>query len=95
MWNFYWDILPYHWLSPYVNVGIGLSKLKYHSDDISGLSRNSFDTTRLTWAAGGGFTVKLTNRWNIDLGYRYYDMGSLRNADIAVQEFYAGVRYIF
>ena len=96
MWNFYWDILPYHWLSPYVNVGIGLTKIKYNSEDVvSGKIRNHFDTTKFTMAAGGGFTVKLTNRWNVDLGYRYYDMGSLRNADLNAQEFYAGVRYIF
>ena len=96
MWNFYWDILPYHWLSPYINVGIGLTKLKYYSEAVSsGTINNSFDTTHFTMAAGGGFTIKLTNRWNVDLGYRYYDMGKLDNADLSVQEFYAGVRYIF
>ena len=97
MWNFYWDILPYHWLSPYINVGIGLTKVKYYGADSGGTGyvRNQFDSTRFTMAAGGGFTIKLTNRWNVDLGYRYYDMGKLNNSDLAAQEFYAGVRYIF
>ena len=96
MWNFYWDILPYHWLSPYINVGIGLTKIKYYSvDPASGIDRFQADATRFTMAAGGGFTIKLTNRWNVDLGYRYYDMGKLKSADITAQEFYAGVRYVF
>lgn len=94
MWNFYWDILPYHWLSPYINVGIGLTKVKYHSQDNEKIE-NHFDTTHFTMSIGGGFTIKVTNRWNVDLGYRYYDMGSLKNADLTAQEFYAGVRYVF
>lgn len=96
MWNFYWDILPYHWLSPYINVGIGLSKIKYLAvDGLSDTERNRFDTTHFTMSAGAGFTIKVTNRLNVDLGYRYYDMGNLKNADLTAQEFYAGVRYVF
>lgn len=94
MLNFYWDILPYNWLTPYVDLGLGFSKVKYHSIAL-GTVRNSFDTTRFTWAIGGGLSLKMTNRWNIDVGYRYYDMGRLEKADISAQEVYVGTRYIF
>ena len=94
MMNFYWDILPYNWLTPYVDFGLGFSKVKYFSKALNRV-RYSFDSTRFTWAVGGGLSLKMTNRWNIDVGYRYYDMGRMGKADVTAQEVYVGTRYIF
>ena len=30
-----------------------------------------------------------------DSGYRYYDMGSIKHADVTAHEIYTGLRYVF
>lgn len=99
MLNAYYDILPYYWISPYVGAGIGLTQLKYSAyDKASGnvdTTDGNYKPLNFTWSVGGGLSVKVTNRLNVDLGYRYYDMGGLRHADIDAQEVYGGVRYVF
>lgn len=102
MLNGYWDLAPFHWLSPYIGAGIGLTTMKY-SDTYSiagekysvtgGLK--GYNPTKFTWSVGGGLTLKVTNRFNIDAGYRYYDMGSIKEADITAHEIYGGLRYVF
>jgi opacity protein-like surface antigen len=44
---------------------------------------------------GAGVTVKVTNRINVDAGYRYYDIGSFGHEDVTLQEVYGGLRYVF
>ena len=102
MWNNYIDFAPYYWLSPYAGVGLGFTKMKFDSR-----SCNAFGTcddnnawfnhtpTKFTWTLGGGLTVKVTNRFNVDAGYRYYDMGSIHKMDVHAHEIYGGVRYVF
>ena len=102
MWNNYIDFAPYYWLSPYAGVGLGFTKMKFDSH-----SCNAFGTcddnnawfnhtpTKFTWTLGGGLTVKVTNRFNVDAGYRYYDMGSIHKMDVHAHEIYGGVRYVF
>lgn len=102
MLNGYFDLAPYHWITPYVGAGIGYSKLKYSSsysaagETISGLHH---DKNKFTWSVGGGLSVKVTNRFNVDAGYRYYDFGDLKQGDektgVKAHEFYGGVRYVF
>lgn len=96
MWNNYIDILPYEWISPYVGAGLGYTKLKYSSKDLtSGEHLASDKKTNFTWSLGAGVTVKVTNRINVDAGYRYYDIGSFGHEDVTLQEFYGGLRYVF
>lgn len=102
MWNNYIDFAPYHWISPYAGVGLGFTKMKYTSkthtdfgeviDNTDGWNNKP---TKFTWSLGGGLTVKVTNRFNVDAGYRYYDMGSIRHMDVTAHEVYGGVRYVF
>ena len=59
------------------------------------VENGNYKPTRLTWSVGGGLSVKVTNRFNVDAGYRYYDMGSIKHADITAHEIYTGLRYVF
>ncbi len=98
MLNGYFDFAPYRWFTPYVSAGIGLTKLKYKdvdSDGMSGTTNGNYSPTRFTWSVGGGLSVKVTNRFNVDAGYRYYDMGSIKHADVTAHEICTGLRYVF
>lgn len=96
MLNVYYDLLPYNWWTPYVGAGIGLTQLKYRAfDKTSGGSNGDYDPMKFTWSVGAGLSLKVTNRFNVDAGYRYYDMGSIKSSDVTAQEIYAGVRYVF
>mgnify|MGYP002534793143 CR=1 FL=1 len=53
------------------------------------------DDDSFTWSLGAGISAKLTNRLNLDVGYRYYDMGELADGDIHNHEVYGGLRYVF
>ena len=102
MLNGYFDFAPYRWFTPYVSAGIGFTKMKYNdvytfpdgSSD-TGTSNGNYNPTRFTWSVGGGLSVKVTNRFNVDAGYRYYDMGSIKHADVTAHEIYTGLRYVF
>jgi opacity protein-like surface antigen len=102
MLNGYIDLAPYRWFTPYINAGIGFTKLKYSDGYIfpdgskdSKTHDGNYGPTRFTWSVGGGLSIKVTNRFNVDAGYRYYDMGSIKSADITAHEVYGGIRYVF
>lgn len=99
MLNAFYDFMPDHWWSPYVNAGLGLTQLKYSNiDPNNGYDRTemgNYDPLNFTWSVGAGLSLKVTNRLNVDAGYRYFDMGGIRHADITAQELYGGIRYVF
>lgn len=98
MWNNYYDILPYHWWSPYLGIGLGYTKERMAQRN-NIVQTAGFKKTKFTWSLGGGLSLKVTNRLNFDLGYRYYDMGKPKGMGktypIDAQEVYAGIRYVF
>ncbi len=94
----YYDFFPYYWFSPFVNAGIGYtrSKLAFRNSTVDtnyNIKENAF-----TWSLGAGITAKVTNRFNVDLGYRYYDMGELSTfngkTNLEDHEVYLGLRYV-
>ena len=100
MLNAYWDFMPYHWWSPYINAGIGLSQLKVNAVDTQmpqmGVADFAENTTKFSWSLGAGLSLKVTNRLNVDAGYRYFDLGRMGSADNdTAQEIYGGIRYVF
>jgi len=104
MWNHFVDFLPYNWWSPYVGAGIGFTKMKYNDKYTNtGINPVVIDytdgynssPTKFTWSVGAGLTLKVTNKFNVDVGYRYYDMGSIHKMDVKANEFYGGLRYVF
>ena len=56
--------------------------------------------TNFTWSLGGGVGILITRHTNLDLGYRYLNMGRIKAEDgtkyeITNQEYYIGLRYTF
>ena len=102
MLNGYIDFAPYHWITPYVGAGIGYTKYKFKDQVVTdGVSeKTSLSKTNFTWSVGGGLSIKVTNRFNVDAGYRYYDMNKFKytngyKRDLTAQEVYGGIRYVF
>ena len=94
----YYDFFPYSWFTPFVDAGIGWANHKLTmSYPVSGV-KFKMDDDSFTWSLGAGISAKLTNRLNLDVGYRYYDMGDLDEfngkTSVTDQEVYVGVRYI-
>ena len=94
----YYDFFPYSWFTPFVNAGIGYTKnkLRIHNNTVDvGYSAKGND---FTWSLGAGISAKITNRWNMDLGYRYNDMGDLDTlngkTEVDAHEVYVGARYV-
>ncbi len=67
--NFYYDFDMGHRITPYVGVGVGFA---HH--DISGDDTSDSDTS-FAWALMAGVDIDLRDRWKLDIGYRYLDMG--------------------
>ena len=93
MFNVFYDFSPYTWFTPYLQAGIGVTNLKYkfHYDGGS----DSYKENNFTWVLGGGISAKMTNRLNIDVGYRYFDMGKVGDGKVHNEEIYGGIRYVF
>jgi len=94
----YYDFFPYSWFTPFVNAGVGYTRNKLNfRNRIVNVSYTAKDNN-FTWSLGAGLSAKLTNRWNLDVGYRYYDMGELSEhkgkTDVDDHEIYAGLRYV-
>lgn len=96
MFNVYWDLAPYSWFTPYLNAGIGWSELEYTFtyDEANG-GTDSYKKDRFTWSVGAGLSAKMTNRLNLDVGYRYFDFGKLGDGQVHDHEIYGGLRYVF
>lgn len=101
MLNGYIDLAPYSWFTPYVGAGVGFTKLKLNEGNNMDDEAWKVSKSKFTWSVGGGLSIKVTNRFNVDAGYRYYDMGSIKGYtgreknDITAQEVYGGIRYVF
>ena len=98
MWNVYYDVLPYNWWSPYVGAGLGYTKVRFFQSN-GFFASEDWDRTKFTWSLGGGLSLKVTNRLNFDLGYRFYNMGKPKGDGkaypVKAQEIYGGIRYVF
>ncbi len=93
MFNIYFDLAPYSWFTPYLNAGVGMTELE-HNFTYNGTNYN-YKKDNFTWSVGAGLSAKMTNRLNLDVGYRYFDFGKIRAAQIHNHEIYGGLRYVF
>lgn len=84
--NGYYDIPTDMALHPFVNLGIGSSRI--HISEMPSYSDTSW---RFSWGGGAGLAYDITERFAFDVGYRFLDLG--RN--IKSNEFYGGLRYSF
>lgn len=94
--NIYWDLSPYTMFTPYISAGLGITSLEYtfRMNDSYG-NTVKYEEDNFTWSVGGGLSAQVTTRFNIDLGYRYYDMGELDSGAVHNHEVYGGIRYTF
>ena len=95
----YYDFFPYTWFTPFVNAGIGYTNNKLTIRNTSVDVTHNIKANSFTWSLGAGISAKITNRLNMDLGYRYYDMGDDLNkhngkTETTDQEIYMGLRYV-
>ena len=94
----YYDFLPYTWFTPFVNAGIGYTWNKLNIGiPLVGVTYKT-KGNNVTWSLGAGISAKITNRLNMDIGYRYLDMGDLDTlngkTETTDHEVYMGVRYV-
>lgn len=93
MGNVYYNFIDLSLVKLYVNGGIG--ETKFSGGSI--VKKND----SFTWNAGLGANVSLLNVLNLDVGYRYVDMGDLeiKNSKTKVaqksHDIYAGLRFGF
>ena len=96
----YYDFFPYTWFTPFVNAGIGYSNNKLNIRNTTVDVTHNIKAESFTWSLGAGISAKITNRLNMDVGYRYYDMGdgelNIYNGktETTAQEVYMGLRYV-
>lgn len=83
--NFYYDFDMGGRITPYVGVGLGFVSHKMDSGTlVSGADAVDFDGDRETnfaWALMAGVDVDLRDRWKLDIGYRYLDLGDFSATD--------------
>jgi opacity protein-like surface antigen len=99
MFVLYYDFFPYYWFTPFVNAGVGYTQNRLSAYNSSVNETYSIKDNSFTWSLGAGISAKITNRWNVDLGYRYYDMGDGLSKDngsteTTDHEVYLGLRYV-
>jgi opacity protein-like surface antigen len=95
MFNLFYDFSPYTMFTPYVMGSVGLSTIE-NAEKSGGIGTDfNLKNDNFTWAVGGGLSAKMTNRWNIDLGYRFFNLGQNNEATVRAHEVYLGTRYVF
>lgn len=92
MGNLYYNFLELPLLKFYINAGAGETKFTGSS---SIETKNNF-----TWLAGLGINLSLLDVVNVDVGYRYVDMGTLEfkngeKNDKQAHDIYVGLRFGF
>ncbi len=84
--NGYYDIATFGRFIPYLSAGVGLANNKAGTLTINSSSGGSSYTTTLTkkstnnlaWQVGAGSAIKLTNKIDLDLNYKFMDMGKVK-----------------
>ncbi len=73
MLNAYYDIETGTKFTPFIGGGVGYSRLKVEADAIN--YSKSFN--QFAWQIGAGVSYAVTDKANIDFGYRYVDYGKI------------------
>jgi opacity protein-like surface antigen len=78
--------------TPYVTAGIGYNKLKKSEISLTG---NTKDKSHLAWNAGLGLKTKIDHNIDLDLGYKFVNLGKIKNpiknVKVQANEITAGV----
>ena len=84
--NGYYDMKMGSSLYPFINLGIGASRLR--QKDIGVANHTDY---KFSWGGGVGMGYDITQSMTVDLGYRFLDLGK----QVKSNEFYAGLRFSF
>lgn len=115
MFNAYYDLGNYRGFVPYVGAGIGFAENKMSKVYFTGPTPffnkvYGRDELSFAWALMAGVEYQFTDRWSMDVGYRYIDHGKavsdhgdtagffnphFKIDDLAAHELTVGVRYKF
>ncbi|MBA4206017.1 outer membrane protein [Pannonibacter phragmitetus] len=116
MLNGYLDVGTWNGFTPYVGAGVGAAYVNVR--DTKSFNPNGVNTSydgssgkwNFAWALMAGTSYAVTPNWDIDLGYRYKNLGEARSVqlnnvgtgqsrikykDLAAHEIRLGVRYNF
>ena len=90
--NLYYNVIELPFINIYVNGGIGNTKFDG--------SKDLRTSSNFTWLAGAGVNLSLLNIANVDVGYRYVDMGNIefsnrKSVSKDVHDIYVGLRFGF
>lgn len=86
--NAYYDIGHYDRFTPYVGGGVGFSSnhVKSASVALNGAGVGGIDGnthTSFAWQLGAGTAINIAHGIDLDIGYRYIDMGTAQTGDTA------------
>ena len=73
--------------SPYAGVGIGVARVEASGLQVSGYSMAGGSSFVFAYQVGAGVDVALTNRLNLDLGYRYFGSSRPKFTEVAGSKF--------
>jgi len=83
--NGYYDITTIGIFTPYLSTGVGVARNKaekltatnYYNGESYTSTLGKKSTNNLAWQIGLGSTIKLTNKIDLDLGYKFIDRGKV------------------
>ena len=90
----YFDLPFKSAIRPFINLGAGM-----YTTDFKRKKVWSDDAKKFTWSGGAGLTWAISTASNLDIGYRYLDIGDFKTRDGTVKQdnhiFYLGWRHVF
>ena len=90
----YYDVPFKSPIRPFLNAGLGRHNTRIEEKNVPKEERHG-----MAWNVGGGITWNVTNAVNVDLGYRYLDVGDFKTRSGTVKTshhwVYIGWRYGF
>ncbi|WOE32231.1 MULTISPECIES: porin family protein [unclassified Acinetobacter] len=107
MLNGYYDFKNTSKFTPYVGVGVGITRVKNQQTEVESNSSISSTKNHFTWSAGVGVAYSVTDNVALDLSYKYVDAGKFKfnnnvengrldtKVDLRSQDYALGIRYNF
>jgi opacity protein-like surface antigen len=80
--NLFYDIATYQKLTPYIGFGFGYAKINPKKASLSTKTTETLymsnKSENLTYALMGGLSINMTDRINVDIGYKFQDFGKAK-----------------
>ena len=84
--NLFYDVATYQKLTPYIGFGLGYAKIDpKEASVISKMGNTSYNASyqsnkseNLTYALMSGLSINMTDRINVDIGYKFQDFGKAK-----------------